>query len=322
MNKPKLALYWCAGCGGCDESVLDVAEGLFELVDAADIVFWPVAMDFKYSDVERLQDGELAAVLINGAVRMSDHVDIVKLLRRKAQLVIAHGTCAWLGGVVGLGEFAGSRALLRTAFEDAPSLAGHGEPPRHDCEVEGHTIELPTLLDHVQPLHAVIDVDYTIPGCPPAPELNLSALRRVLAGDLPPKGAVLSDNRALCDTCSRRDSKPEHLGITRLRRLHEVIADSATCFLAQGIACLGPGTRGGCVERCMKANMPCTGCFGPTDRVSDAGAKLATTLASAVDARGEDDVQAFVDSIPDPAGLFYRYGWAASSWSAIQRKRQ
>ena len=30
MAKPKVAFYWCASCGGCEESVVDLAEGIIE----------------------------------------------------------------------------------------------------------------------------------------------------------------------------------------------------------------------------------------------------------------------------------------------------
>ena len=56
MPKPKITLYWFASCGGCNEAVLDLAEGILGVLDAVDIVFWPVAMDFKKSDVEGLAD--------------------------------------------------------------------------------------------------------------------------------------------------------------------------------------------------------------------------------------------------------------------------
>ncbi|HJW75296.1 MAG TPA: oxidoreductase, partial [Thermoleophilia bacterium] len=54
MTKPKVAFYWCASCGGCEEAVVDLAEDVLTVVDAVDIVFWPVALDFKVSDVEAL----------------------------------------------------------------------------------------------------------------------------------------------------------------------------------------------------------------------------------------------------------------------------
>ena len=68
-DKPKVAFYWCASCGGCEESVVDLAEGILGVVDAVEIVFWPVAMDFKRHDVEAMADGSILVSLINGAVR-------------------------------------------------------------------------------------------------------------------------------------------------------------------------------------------------------------------------------------------------------------
>jgi coenzyme F420-reducing hydrogenase gamma subunit len=31
MAKPKIAMYWLAGCGGCEESILDLGEDLLTL---------------------------------------------------------------------------------------------------------------------------------------------------------------------------------------------------------------------------------------------------------------------------------------------------
>ena len=51
-DKPKVAFYWCASCGGCEEAVVDLAEDILTVVEAVDIVLWPVAMDFKKADIE------------------------------------------------------------------------------------------------------------------------------------------------------------------------------------------------------------------------------------------------------------------------------
>jgi len=41
-NKLKLAFYWAASCGGCEIAVLDINEKILDVVQIADIVFWPV----------------------------------------------------------------------------------------------------------------------------------------------------------------------------------------------------------------------------------------------------------------------------------------
>ena len=53
-DKPKVAFYWCASCGGCEETVVDLDEKILDVVAAVDIVFWPVALDFKRKDVEAI----------------------------------------------------------------------------------------------------------------------------------------------------------------------------------------------------------------------------------------------------------------------------
>ena len=58
--KPKVAFYWCASCGGCEETVLDLEEQILSLVDRVDIVFWPVALDFQEKDIEDMPDGSIA----------------------------------------------------------------------------------------------------------------------------------------------------------------------------------------------------------------------------------------------------------------------
>ena len=43
-KKLQLAFYWAASCGGCEIAVLDIDEKILDVVAAADILFWPVAM--------------------------------------------------------------------------------------------------------------------------------------------------------------------------------------------------------------------------------------------------------------------------------------
>ncbi|MCS7304682.1 MAG: hypothetical protein NZ602_06190, partial [Thermoguttaceae bacterium] len=43
-QKPKLALYWAASCGGCEIAVLAINEKILDVAAAFDIVFWPCVM--------------------------------------------------------------------------------------------------------------------------------------------------------------------------------------------------------------------------------------------------------------------------------------
>ncbi|MGH7967189.1 MAG: oxidoreductase, partial [Limisphaerales bacterium] len=90
-TKPKIAFYWCASCGGCEEAVVDLAEDILGVVEAVEIVFWPCAMDFKKRDLEALPDQGLTVTLLNGAIRTSEQEEMARLLRRKSRLLIAYG---------------------------------------------------------------------------------------------------------------------------------------------------------------------------------------------------------------------------------------
>jgi F420-non-reducing hydrogenase small subunit len=303
--KPKVAFYWLASCGGCEETVLDLAADVLSVTGAVDIVFWPVAMDFKRADLESLADGSLAAAFVNGGVRTSEQEEMAKIVRRKAQAVIAFGSCAHLGGVPGLANLTTREAILDRVY-------GASERPQIHSKPNGHSLELPELWEEVAPLDRVVEVEYYLPGCPPPARLVKAAVEALLTGNLPPRGAVLAPDRALCEECPRRDSKPEDLSLAEYRRPHAALIDAEKCLLAQGFACLGAATRSGCEAVCIQGNMPCTGCMGPTSRVSDFGAKALSSLASISAAKEDAQLAAAFAGLPDPAGTFYRYSLPAS----------
>jgi F420-non-reducing hydrogenase small subunit len=313
MSRPKVAFYWCASCGGCEEAVVDLAEAVLEVVQAVDIVFWPVAMDFKVSDVEALEDGELAASFVNGAIRTSEQREMAELLRRKSGAVVAFGACAWLGGIPGLANLYSRESILEFVYQAAPSMQeGDGATPRDEVDVPEGRLRLPHFEEDVRTLDQVIDVDYFLPGCPPPASLIAAAVTSLVNGTLPEKGAVLAPDVALCAECPRVGTKPEGLTVERFHRPHEIVADPGTCLLAQGLVCLGPATRSGCGAACVAANMPCTGCMGPTGRVIDHGAKALSAIASLVPSRERDEIAAMAEQIADPVGTFYRYSLPAS----------
>jgi F420-non-reducing hydrogenase small subunit len=335
-SKPKIAFYWCASCGGCEEAVVDLAEDILGVVEAVDIVFWPVAMDFKYHDVRAMPDKSIVATLLNGAIRSSEQEEMAHLLRRKSQYLIAYGACAHLGGIPGLANQFPREQILQFNYEQAPTLVNESKvrpqmrwteqdrqgtsssPPQRKGGAaeprmkEDGALTLPDLRHVVRALDQVVEVDYYIPGCPPTPALTKAAVGALLAGKLPAKGSVLAPDIALCQQCPRVDSKPQDHSLEEFKRPHLTLVDAEKCLLAQGLVCLGPATRGGCEAVCIKGNMPCTGCFGPTSRVKDQGAKILSCLASTLAAKEDQPIEKGLAGIPDPVGTFYRYGLPSS----------
>jgi len=314
MSKPKVGFYWCASCGGCEESVVDLAEDILGVVGAVDFVFFPVAMDFKRSDVEAMSDGEMAVCMINGAIRTSEQLEMAELLRKKSQMIIAYGACSYMGGIPGLANLYTRESLLKAVYGDeiTTSNPGYTLPQRHTNVPEGE-LELPQLHDSVKTLDQVVDVDFYIPGCAPPVKLLKNALGAILEGKLPPKGSVLAPDIAVCDECPRNESKPDKLLVKKFKRPHEDHIDREECILAQGFLCLGPTTRQGCDAACPQGNMPCTGCQGPMGRVRDYGAKALSSIASILDSNDEAEIEKLMETIADPAGTFYRYSLPSSS---------
>ncbi len=318
MSKPKLAIAWNSSCGGCDEAIVDIEEQLLDVAAKVDFALWPCAMDFKYSDVEMLPDKEITVALINGGIQNSHQKHVVELIRKKAQIVIAFGSCACLGGVPALANLTSTQEIMRNSYIDSPTVVNpEGKIPKAQSSYMGHSLTLPELFPSLLKLDDVIEVDYFLPGCPPTKKLILEAITLVLENRLPARGSVLLPMGSLCSSCERNESKPIDIAISSFRRIHEIEADPNLCFLAQGILCMGPATRDGCEAACIQGHMPCTGCFGPT-KGADQGAQMIAALGGLISGSTKEDGQLAAASLPDPAGSFYRYSMAAS---LLGRKR-
>jgi F420-non-reducing hydrogenase small subunit len=313
-DKPKIAMYWCASCGGCEEATVDIAERILDLTSLVDIVFWPVALDFKEEDLENCPDGSITASLINGGVRLTEHDHMIKLLRKKSKIVVAYGACSAWGGIPGLANLYSKEELISLVYHETPSVVNPTRVvPQRRSIVEGAELELPDVFPYLVPIDQAIDVDYYVPGCPPTADVTWKAIETLLSGRLPPKGSIIgASEKSLCDECPLNQTKPEKILIQDLKRPHQVIPDPEKCLLTQSLLCLGPATRGGCTALCVRARMPCTGCFGPLDPVSDYGAKAASFIASIIDFDDEKSVEEVIDKLPDPVGTFYRYTLASS----------
>lgn len=312
-GKPKVAFYWCASCGGCEETVVDLGVRVLDVVAAVDIVFWPCALDFKTSDLQKLADGEIAVAFINGAIRTEEQEHMAKLLRRKAACVIALGACSAHGGIPALANLTSKKRIFAASYHHSPTVENpEGTEPLTRTTLDGHPLTLPAFYETVRKLSDVVDVDYILPGCPPSPDNLADAVQTILAGKLPAKGATLGSNKSLCGACRRNDSKPEDVAIATIRRVVDVEVDPNTCFLAQGLVCMGPATREGCGNLCIDGNMPCTGCYGPTDDVKDQGAKMIATLGGILEGETAEAITGKLARLNDPAGTFYRYTLSAS----------
>ncbi len=315
-DKLKLAFYWAASCGGCEIAVLDINEKILDVIQIADIVFWPVAMDIKYKDVEAMPDKYIDICFFNGSIRNSEQEHMAKLLRQKSKTLVAFGSCAQEGCIPGLANLHNRKEIFTKVYLESKSISNpNGVVPQTETKVKEGTLELPEFYDTVRTLDQTVDVDYYLPGCPPPVKLIVNAIDAIAKNTLPPKGSVLAPLKSVCDECPR---KKENKKISKIYRVHEKVPEPEKCLLEQGIICMGPATRSGCGAQCLTVDMPCTGCGGPCPNVPEQGAAMISALASILGLEDEkekysdEDVEKLLSQIKDPIGTFYMYSLPAS----------
>lgn len=235
-SKLKIAFYWAASCGGCEIAVLDLNEKILDVVQLADIVFWPVAMDVKYKDVEALPDNHIDITFFNGSIRNSEQEHMAKLLRKKSKTLVAFGSCAHEGSVPGLANLHDKEEIFSQVYvKDKSNVNPQAVTPKAESQVKEGTLKIPEFYDTVKTLSQTVDVDYTLPGCPPPVKLVAAAIDAIASGKLPPKGSILAPPKALCDECPRkRDNKR----IDKIYRVYEKEPEPEKCLLEQGILCM------------------------------------------------------------------------------------
>jgi F420-non-reducing hydrogenase small subunit len=314
--KPKFAMYWAAGCGGCEIAVLNIGEKLLDVDANFDVVFWPVAMDAKYKDVEAMEDGSIALCLFNGGIRNQENEEMARLLRRKSKILVAFGSCATEGCIPGLANLSSAQDVLDTAFSTVTTDNPQGLRPQYDYAMPEGVIHIPAFGAVLRTLDQVVPVDYFMPGCPPESHQIAAVIELVIKAlhseaELPPRGATIGAGvSTVCDECPRQRNVKTIRQFVRIQDMANI--DPTLCLLEQGIPCNGPATRNGCGALCPKAGAQCIGCYGPAEGVVDYGARLIAAFASVIDAKEPEEIERILDGIPDPAGQFYRFNLARS----------
>jgi len=315
-DKLKLGFYWAASCGGCEIAVLDLNEKILDVVQLAEIVFWPVAMDIKYNDVEAMPDKYMDICFFNGAVRSEEQEHMAKLLRQKTKTLIAFGACAEEGGIPGLANLHDRQEIFEHVYFGTKSTLNPEKSfPTVRTEVKEGVLKLPELYGRVKTLDQTVEVDYYIPGCPPPVKLIAKAVEAIAKNELPPKGSVLAPLKSVCDECPR---KKENKMISKIYRVYEKTPEPEKCLLEQGILCAGLATRSGCGAQCLTVDMPCTGCGGRCPNSPEQGAALLASIASIMglekdqQSHSKEDVENLMSQIKDPVGTFYMYSLAQS----------
>jgi len=208
---PRIGIFGLSGCWGDQLVLLNCEDELPRILGAARLV------DFLAASRENDTEGPLDVALVEGSVGSAHDEERLRRIRERAGILLALGTCACFGGIAAA-PLAGARAdLLREVY--GPLAEDYDQAPH-------------------RPLHAVVKVDASLPGCPIEKHELLTALAALLQGTVP-----VPVDHAVCLDCR--------------------IGENTCLLLSAGLPCLGSVTRGGCQARCPSLGAPCIGCRGP-----------------------------------------------------------
>jgi NAD-reducing hydrogenase small subunit len=169
MAIPKVATDWLGACAGCHMSLLDADEGLLDLLAAVQLTSCPIT-DLKHPPEEGVEVGVLTGALTN-----TSNVEVALTMRERCGCLVALGDCAVFGGIPAMRNAFSLEEALQRAYVETEST------------VDGFVPQSPELARPIRcrPVSALVDVDISLPGCPPSPEAIVAALSALAAGVTP-----------------------------------------------------------------------------------------------------------------------------------------
>lgn len=172
---PRVVVLSLASDYGCQVQMTNMEDDLLDVLGLFQLSYWQLA-----SSGDMPEDYDVA--IVEGAVTVPEHVELLKSVREAASSVIAIGACAVTGGV--------------------PALAGTSDLAAHRRAVYANVIpDYAAKLLSPGPVSSVIDVDYLVPGCPIEQAEFLDVLSRALMG--------LSDRtpiEPMCASCKTKEN--------------------------------------------------------------------------------------------------------------------
>ena len=167
-NKIRVATTSLAGCFGCHMSFLDLDERLLPLADLVEFNRSPI------TDIKHCAPCDIG--LIEGGVCNAENVHVLREVRNNCKILVAVGACSINGGLPAMRNSVPLEECLREAYLDGIGVENPMIP---------NDPELPLLLNKVHPIHEVVKIDYSLPGCPPSADVFWKFLTDLIAGKEP-----------------------------------------------------------------------------------------------------------------------------------------
>ncbi len=153
-ERPRTAFFDLSCCEGCQLQVANLGEDLIDLLGVIDLV------EFREVLSERWE-GRYDIAIVEGSVVNEESEERLRTIRERADILIAYGSCATIGGVNGMKN-------RRPLAEQEGAVYGS------DRDM------FPTT--RTRAVGQVVKVDYLVHGCPIYPPEFLKVLKAALAG--------------------------------------------------------------------------------------------------------------------------------------------
>jgi len=290
----KLAGESLNACSGCEISILDMGDRLLKLLEFVSIVHLPLLMDskhgFRKNNSQSIKLPKADVGLISGNIKTKENLELARAMRDSCDLIIALGTCATHGGIPALANSFHNDDLLGSCF----NTPGTDKADHFPSDI------IPKLMDACYAIDEHIRVDFFLPGCPPHPDHIFRALQSIEK-----KESFFLPEKSVCDNCpASRGGKGQMKVLKRSLELPawqngDIEKQGVKCFLEKGFLCMGPVTRDGCggdtqKARCIMAQMPCRGCYGPVKK----GGNQRLAMLNALVSNGID-----ISSLPETVSM-------------------
>ncbi len=165
MNKLKLSTCSLAGCFGCHMSLLDIDERLLELIEHVEFNHTPL------TDIKQIGPSDVG--LVEGGVANRENLEVLQAFRKNCKTLVAIGACAVNGGIPSMRNQFTLKECLEESYIDGFGI--------EDAQIPNDP-EIPLLLNKVHPVHEVVKIDYTLPGCPPRADAIWTFLNELIKG--------------------------------------------------------------------------------------------------------------------------------------------
>ncbi len=209
-QKPKVGFYGITGCAGCLLSAIFNEDEILDMINLIDLRAFPFIKEVNHDE-----EG-FDIIFMEGLVASKEDLEVLKKARQNTKILVSLGACASTGCVPAYRRF--------TLKENYEHLLYKKREHIQDLEPS--------------PIDEHVEVDYTIPGCPPDKQEILNFVKTMIKGAEPKPYTS-----PVCVECRRQGNK---------------------CLLEEGKPCLGPITAGGCHAVCPTGGFECWGCRGPT----------------------------------------------------------